>query len=51
MKHVYRLRIILAGIVAVDMLYHNEEDAENHADEYREYKYYYTVSVKREEVH
>lgn len=50
MKHVYRLKIISGGIIVVDMLYHNEQDAENHADVYRESETHYTVSVKREEV-
>lgn len=50
MKHVYRLRVILVGTVVVDMLYWNEEDAENHADAYRESETHYKVKVTREEV-
>lgn len=51
MKYVYRLKIIRGRFVVVDILYHSEQDAENHADVYRESEYIYTVSVKREEVY
>lgn len=50
MKYAYRLKIISSGIIVVDILYRNEQDAENHADVYRESKYTYTVIVTREEV-